>query len=154
MRRFFTPLENHPSETRASLAPATVAKLKALGFDVLVQARAGLKSDFSDADYEAAGATIVPDAASGYEQADIVARVRKPEPGEIDKMRPGTLHLSFLDPFNEKPLIEALAARRIDANSRSVRSATGSVRSCDQPPRQYWVKATPRMRPSPSAPAR
>jgi NAD(P) transhydrogenase subunit alpha len=36
---------------------------------------------------------------------------------EIEKMRPGTLHLSFLDPFNEKPLIDALAARKIDAIS-------------------------------------
>jgi NAD(P) transhydrogenase subunit alpha len=117
MKRFFTPRETHPAETRASLAPATAAKLKALGMEVLVEAGAGLKSDFSDADYEAAGATIVPDAATGYEQADIVARVRKPELSEIEKMRPGTLHLSFLDPFNEKTLIDALAARKIDAIS-------------------------------------
>jgi NAD(P) transhydrogenase subunit alpha len=117
MKRFFTPLESHPAETRASLAPATAVKLKNLGLDVFVQSGAGLKSDFSDADYEAAGATVVPDAATGYEQADIVARVRKPEMAEIEKMRPGTLHLSFLDPFNEKPLIDALAARKIDAIS-------------------------------------
>jgi NAD(P) transhydrogenase subunit alpha len=117
MKRFFAPLENHPSETRVSLAPSTATKLQTLGLNVLVQSGAGLKSDFADADYEAAGATVVPDAVTGYEQADIIARVRKPELAEIEKMRPGTLHLSFLDPFNEKPLIQALAAQQIDAIS-------------------------------------
>lgn len=117
MKRFFAPLELHPAETRASIAPTTAVKLKTLGLDVLVQSGAGLKSDFSDADYEAAGATIVPSVEAGYEQADIVARVRKPELSEIEKMRPGTLHLSFLDPFNEKQLIDALAAHKIDAIS-------------------------------------
>lgn len=117
MKRFFSPLETHPAETRASLVPATVTTLKALGLEVLVQSGAGLKSDFSDADYEAAGALVVPDAATGYAQADIVARVRKPTTAEIEQMRPGTLHLSFLDPFNEKALIDALAARKIDAIS-------------------------------------
>ncbi|WP_269522138.1 NAD(P) transhydrogenase subunit alpha [Coraliomargarita parva] len=117
MKRFFAPLETNPAETRASVAPATVTKLVNLGMEVLVQSGAGLKSDYSDADYTAAGAKIVPDAASGYSQADIVARVRKPEAADLEMVKPGTLHLSFLDPFNEKALIDDLAQRKISAIS-------------------------------------
>jgi len=117
MKRFFAPLETHPAETRASLAPATVTKLCALGLEVLVQSGAGLKSDYTDAEYEKAGAKIVPDAQTGYDQADIVARVRKPEAADLEMLKPGTLHISFLDPFNEKELIADLAKRDISAIS-------------------------------------
>ncbi|MGB0416738.1 MAG: NAD(P)(+) transhydrogenase (Re/Si-specific) subunit alpha, partial [Coraliomargarita sp.] len=44
MKRFFAPLESHPAETRTSVAPVTVTKLKKLGLDVLVQSGAGAKS--------------------------------------------------------------------------------------------------------------
>ena len=77
-KRFFAPLETNPAETRATVAPTTVTKLCALGLEVLIQAGAGTQSDYSDAEYEKAGATIVPDADTGYAQADIVARVSKP----------------------------------------------------------------------------
>ncbi len=117
MKRFFAPLETHPAETRAAVAPSTASKLVQLGLEVLVQSGAGLKSDYSDADYQAAGAKIVPDAKSGYEQADIVARVRKPEAADLELVKPGTLHISFLDPFNEKALIDDLAKRDIAAIS-------------------------------------
>lgn len=117
MKRFFAPLETHPAETRAAVAPPTVTKLCNLGLEVLVQTGAGLKSDYTDADYEKAGAKIVPDAKSGYEQADIVARVRKPEAADLELVKPGTLHLSFLDPFNETELINELAAKQINAIS-------------------------------------
>ena len=116
-KRFFAPLETNPAETRATVAPASVTKLCALGLEVLIQAGAGTQSDYSDAEYEKAGATIVPDADTGYAQADIVARVSKPSLEDLDKIKPGTLHISFLDPFNEKELIDDLAKRDISAIS-------------------------------------
>jgi NAD(P) transhydrogenase subunit alpha len=116
-KRFFAPLETNPTETRATVAPTTVTKLCALGLEVLIQAGAGTQSDYSDAEYEKAGATIVPDADTGYAQADIVARVSKPSPEDLDKIKPGTIHISFLDPFNEKELIDELAKRDISAIS-------------------------------------
>ena len=116
-KRFFAPLETNPAETRATVAPASVTKLCALGLEVLIQAGAGIQSDYSDAEYEKAGATIVPDADTGYAQADIVARVSKPSLEDLDKIKPGTLHISFLDPFNEKDLIDDLAKRDISAIS-------------------------------------
>jgi NAD(P) transhydrogenase subunit alpha len=116
-KRFFAPLETNASETRASVAPASVTKLCSLGLEVLIQSGAGTKSDYSDAEYEKAGAKIVPDAATGYAQADIVARVNKPTKEDLDQIQPGTLHISFLDPFNEKELIDDLAKRDISAIS-------------------------------------
>ena len=116
-KRFFAPLETNPAETRATVAPTSVTKLCALGLEVLIQAGTGTQSDYSDAEYEKAGATIVPDADTGYAQADIVARVSKPSLEDLDKIKPGTLHISFLDPFNEKELIDDLAKRDISAIS-------------------------------------
>jgi len=115
--QLFAPLETHPAETRASVAPATVTKLKNLGLEVCIQSGLGLKSDYTDEDYTQAGATVVPDAASGYAKADIVTRVRKPANSDLDLVKPGTLHISFLDPFNEKALIDDLAKREIAAIS-------------------------------------
>ena len=74
-----------------------------------MQSGAGTQSNYSDTEYEKAGATIVPDADTGYAQADIVARVSKPSPEDLDQIKPGTLHISFLDPSNEKELIDELA---------------------------------------------
>jgi len=101
-KRFFAPLETNPAETRATVSPDTVSKLSKLGLEVLIQSGAGTQSDYSDADYENAGAKIVANADTGYAQADIVARVSKPSAEDLDKIKPGTLHISFLDPFNEK----------------------------------------------------
>ena len=117
MKRLFAPLESHPAETRAAIVPATVAKLIELGLSVSVEKGIGLKSDFTDAAYEAAGAELIDDAAAGYAAADIVTRVRKPQASELDAIRPDTLHISFLDPFNEPELIADLARRELAAVS-------------------------------------
>ena len=117
MKRLFAPLEKSPSETRAALSPASVKKLCDLGLEVSVEKGIGIKSDYSDKEYETAGATIVADMGTGYAEADIIARVRKPEPSELEGIKPGTLHISFLDPFNETALIDDLAKRDISAIS-------------------------------------
>ncbi|MEN8792704.1 MAG: NAD(P)(+) transhydrogenase (Re/Si-specific) subunit alpha, partial [Lentimonas sp.] len=113
MKRLFAPKETHSAEARAAIAPTTAKKLVDLGIEVLVQEGAGIQSDYSDAEYVAAGATIVADAKSGYEQADIITRVRKPEAEDLEMVKAGTLHISFLDPFNETALIQDLAKRDI-----------------------------------------
>ena len=117
MKRLFAPKETHPAETRAAVVPATVSKLKELGLEVSVEPGIGLKSDFDDESYRAAGAEIVATPTAGYAAADIVTRVRKPELEQLADLRKDTLHISFLDPFNESELITDLAKRELAAIS-------------------------------------
>ena len=108
-----TPKETWPGELRAALVPAGVKKLVAAGFEIAVEAGAGAAAGYPDGEYEAAGAAVRTDRAALLGAADVVLRVRKPEPAETPLLKPGCIHISFLDPFNEKPLVESLAAQGV-----------------------------------------
>jgi NAD(P) transhydrogenase subunit alpha len=114
--RIGVPKESWPGELRAALVPANVKKLKTLGFDVSVEAGVGGGTRYSDAEYREAGAEVVADTASIL-SADIVVRVRKPSAEEARAVRSGAIHVSFLDPFNEKPLVQQLASQGVTAIS-------------------------------------
>jgi len=131
MKKLFAPTETHPAETRTSVVPKTVAQLKELGLHVSVERGIGLKSDFPDEAYLAAGAEIVDSAAEGYAGADIVTRVRKPKSSELEGLRPGTLHVSFLDPFNEAALIADMAQRELAAISMEMIPRTTLAQKMD-----------------------
>lgn len=103
------PKETFPGERRAALVPVSVKKLVALGLEVAVEAGLGEGSGFSDADYESAGARIESDREGLIGRADMVLRLRKPETDEIGLLKQDAIHVSLLDPFNEKPLIDTLA---------------------------------------------
>jgi len=111
--RIGVPKETFPGELRAALVPAGVKKLVALGASVTVEAGLGIGARIPDEDYRAAGASIVADAHAAVADADIVVRVRKPAEGDVDVLRAGVVHVSFLDPFNEKALVKALAAKGV-----------------------------------------
>src|SRR2546425_2197914 len=111
------PKETAPTETRSAMVPANVAKLVSLGAIVQIETGAGKGSGFPEEAFAASGATIIPDRAQLLAAADILLRVRKPPLAEVDQMKSGAIHISFLDPFKEKQLIEKLAARGISAIS-------------------------------------
>ena len=111
------PRETYPGETRAPLTPDSVAKLVKLGAQVEVEAGLGLVAGFPDAAYLKAGATITADHNSLLSTGDIVLRLRKPLAAEIDLLKPGSVHASLLDPFNEKELVQKFAARGVSAIS-------------------------------------
>ena len=115
--RIFVCRESDAFETRVALVPADCKRLAAGGFSVSVQSGAGLQSGFSDADYAAAGATVVPDAgaAAALAEADAILRVR--QPADAGGMKKDALLACFLDPFRERPLVEALAAAGVRAIS-------------------------------------
>ena len=73
------PRERRDGETRVAATPETVKKFKALGLEVTVDTGAGAGARIADADYQAAGATIAPDAAATLADADIVLKVRGPD---------------------------------------------------------------------------
>src|SRR5438046_1163807 len=99
------------------MVPANVAKLISLGAEVRIESGTGLGSSIGDQNFEEAGAKLVKDRADLLMAADIVLRVRKPPLAEVEQMKPGAIHISFLDPFKEKALLEKLTARGISAIS-------------------------------------
>jgi NAD(P) transhydrogenase subunit alpha len=125
--RLVIPRETYPGENRASATPETVKKLVRLGADVVIEAGAGAGAGILDEDYVEQGATVETDRDALLGSADMVLRLRKPEADEISKLKPGCIHVSYLDPFNEHDLIKRFAEQKVTAISmemipRSTRS--------------------------------
>jgi NAD(P) transhydrogenase subunit alpha len=98
-------------EARVALTPETTKKFKGLGARVLIEARAGERSFFPDRLYAEAGAEIAASAAEALSQADIVLKVGRPSPAELEALKPGTLFAGMIDPFGTRGGLEALAAK-------------------------------------------
>ncbi len=129
--RIAVPKETWPGELRAALVPSSVKKLVSLGFDVMVEAGAGAACGEPDAVYAEAGAHVVSDIASAIVASDVVTRVRKPSPTDVDLLAENALHISFLDPFNDKPLVEKMAARGVLAVSMEMVPRTTRAQKMD-----------------------
>ena len=111
--RLAVPKEIREGETRVAATPESVKKFKGLGLDVVVQAGAGAGAKIADADYTAAGASIAPDAASTFKDADIVLKVRGPEAGEVAQLKNGAVLVALLSPATEQPTIQSLASQGV-----------------------------------------
>jgi NAD(P) transhydrogenase subunit alpha len=111
------PKETHPGETRTPLTPEGTAKLVKLGAQVEVEAGLGVAAGFPDEWYAKAGATVSSDRRNLLASGDIVLRVRKPPAEEIAWLKAGGIHVSLLDPFNEKDLVGKFAAQNVSAIS-------------------------------------
>jgi NAD(P) transhydrogenase subunit alpha len=107
--------ERHAGEARVAATPETVKKLKGLGLEVVVETGAGAHARFADADYQTAGATIAPDAASALRNADIVLKVRGPSDAEIALFKRGSILAALLSPATEKDTIAKLAGAGVMA---------------------------------------
>ena len=121
------PKETHPGENRVPIIPDTVKKLCHLGAEVLIEGGLGLGSGFRDKEYTEAGANISPDRTALFSNSDILLRLRKPDLSEVALMKSGCIHISYLDPFNEQELVQALKERGVTSLSmemipRSTRS--------------------------------
>src|SRR5215831_20282856 len=99
------PKERRADETRVAGTPETVKKLKALGFEIVVEKDAGASAYFSDGDYGAVGATIAADQAAALKGADIILKVRGPSREEIAAMKKGAILVALLAPATEKDTI-------------------------------------------------
>ena len=109
------PKELEPNEHRVGGAPKTVERLKKQGFEVIVQSGAGAKANYSDEQYQAAGATILDTADQVYQAADIIFKVKPPLEEEIDKMHEGQVILSYLFPAQNQDLLKKLADKKVNA---------------------------------------
>src|SRR6202044_372923 len=103
------PKEVKDHETRVGLVPSGVMALREAGHEVLVETGAGEGSTLGDDEYSQAGATIVDSAAGVWTKAEVVAKVKEPQPAEYKFLRPGLvlftyLHLAPLPELTDKLL--------------------------------------------------
>ncbi len=133
------PKETAAGERRVAATPETVQRLIRDGATVLIESGAGEGSSFLDAEYEAAGASVVADAASLYQRADVVLKVQAPrmggngsgQPDEVGQLRSGTTLIAFLAPMVNHDLVRALAERGVNALSMDAIPRTTRAQSMD-----------------------
>jgi len=112
------PKESLAGERRVALAPGNVTQLKKLGLEVLLEKDAGLAAGFLDAAYLEKGAQIAPDAASVFERAELLLRVRAVAGDAVkdfEKLRRGQIVVGFLEPLVEAQAVARLAERGVTA---------------------------------------
>jgi alanine dehydrogenase len=102
-------IKNH--EYRVGLTPASVRELTSHGHQVLVQAGAGAAIGLTDEQYKAAGATLTADAKDVFAKADMIVKVKEPQPQECAMLRPGQILYTYLhlapDPEQTAALIKS-----------------------------------------------
>ncbi len=125
------PAETWENERRVALIPDSVKKLVRAGLPVSVESGLGSQSGYSDADYEEAGATVSGDRAALLGSGDIVLRVRKPSLDEVGQLKQGAIQVSYLDPYNEHELVDALAAQGVTAISMEMIPRTTRAQKMD-----------------------
>ncbi|MUG67932.1 alanine dehydrogenase [Paenibacillus campinasensis] len=112
--RVGVPKEIKNNENRVGMTPGTVLSFKHAGHEVLVQSGAGAGVGFTDEDYEAAGARIVPTAAEAW-QAEMVVKVKEPLPEEYAYFQEGQILYTYLHLAPEAELTRALVERKVSA---------------------------------------
>lgn len=123
--------ETSQGEMRVPLIPPTVDKLVKLGAEVVIESGLGRTCRFEDGDYEKVGAVIGSSREEILQSADIVLRLRKPPMDEIPLMKKGCIHISYLDPFNEKELVDRMAKAGISAVSLEMLPRTTLAQKMD-----------------------
>ncbi|KAJ9610398.1 hypothetical protein H2200_005175 [Cladophialophora chaetospira] len=110
------PAETFEGERRVAVAPQNVPLLLKKGFSrVLVERGAGDQAEFTDEVYEHVGATVV-DRETVWSESNILLKVRPPNiETEVPKIKEGTALISFIQPMQNRPLVEALNDRRVTA---------------------------------------
>ena len=105
------PKEIKTHEYRVGLVPAGVREMVHHGHEVLVQSGAGLGIGFDDKDYRKVGAAIAKTAADVYAKAEMIVKVKEPQPAECKRLRRGQLLFTYLhlapDPKQAKALLKS-----------------------------------------------
>jgi NAD(P) transhydrogenase subunit alpha len=131
MTVIFSPCEAGPLDQRTAMTPLNAGKLVSYGADVRVESRLGIGCKFTDDQYREAGAVVSDDRQKLLSQADLVLRVHKPTTDEVTLLKKGAMHVSFLDPFNNRDLIEALRSQQVTAMSMEMIPRTTRAQKMD-----------------------
>ncbi len=111
--RLLVPKETLAGERRVALDPSVVGRFKKLGAEVLIERGAGCGSHFSDAAYEAAGATLVDSLAAGTRDAEVVLKVQPPTLEEVEALREDSVLVGFMAPHKHPEVVRRLTEKRI-----------------------------------------
>lgn len=103
------PLETSPHEKRVAGSPRLIKKLTELGFDVCVETNAEIHANISDEEWQDAGATILPDAPSLWQQSDVIIKVNPPSPQETEWLTAGKTLISFFWPAQNEALLKQIS---------------------------------------------
>ena len=107
------PREIKIGETRVSITPSLCRRCVALGARVLLEKGAGLTAGFTDAEYRAAGAVIIADAARVWRASDLVLKVKEPQPAEYPLLQTGQAIFTYLHLAADPELGRVLLKKRV-----------------------------------------
>jgi NAD(P) transhydrogenase subunit alpha len=107
--------ETDPNESRVALVPESVKKLVALKASVAAESGAGLEAGASNADYEAAGATVSSDRAALLASAEVLLCVNRPPDIDIAQLKKGAVVIGFLRPLDEPLALRSMMQRGVSA---------------------------------------
>ena len=110
--RIGSPKEVMPGEARVAVTPDSAIQLQKLGYECFIESGAGLEARFSDADYQAAGVTVVDSAEALFQSVDVIAKVRPPLEDEVNRLSKGQTLVGFFNPAGNDTLLELAKSRQ------------------------------------------
>jgi alanine dehydrogenase len=120
--------ETKPSESRVAMTPEGVEILRQHGHTVLVEAQAGISSGFEDAGYTDHGAEIAAAPGEIFDRAEMILRVKEPQPAEYKLLRPGQIYFAYLHLAASQELTQVLVERRtVSIAYETIQKANGSL---------------------------
>jgi len=131
------PKESFPGERRVALVPAVIPNLAKAGFEVLVQAQAGLSAGYPDAEYKAKGAQIVAERGEIFRRAEVVVQILchgsndRTGAADLPHLRAGQVLVGFLRPLGALATVEEVAASGVTAFSVELMPRTTRAQSMD-----------------------
>ncbi|MBO0706967.1 MAG: Re/Si-specific NAD(P)(+) transhydrogenase subunit alpha [Candidatus Dormibacteraeota bacterium] len=129
--KVFAPRETVPGERRVAITPDSAGRLRKSGVDVVVEHGAGMAASHDDAAYEAAGAAVAANAEEGYRGAGLVVKVQPPQLEEARALDSASALISFLQPGQQRALVDVFRERRITAFSLDLVPRISRAQSMD-----------------------
>lgn len=121
------PKEIKEQEFRVALLPSAAYQLIRRGHPVLVESGAGVGAGYADREYEDAGASVLPNHAEVFERAELIIKVKEPQPDEYSLLRPGQQLFAYLHLAASRELTEALLKSGVTALAYETVEAKGRL---------------------------
>lgn len=123
--------ESRPGERRVAIVPGTLRELSKAGVEVTVVRGAGVAAGFPDREYEEAGATLAPDAASALRGADVVVKVQPPTDEELRALPRGGVLVSLMNPLGDVEAVRRAADAGVTSFALELIPRTTRAQSMD-----------------------